>query len=75
MWLEAKEIEEVAKKVASRQPESSLKMSQENDSFVGFGSRDDFCPGSAADYFGGNSVRSDELVKIGLADVRALPAA
>ena len=67
--LEAKEIEEVAKEVTSGQSESSLEMSQENDSFAGFGSQDDFCPGSAADYFGGDSARSDELVHIALADV------
>ena len=75
MWLEAKEIEKVTKEFTSGQSEPSLEMSQEDDSFAGFGGRDGFCPGSAADNFRRDSARSDEPFNVALADVRSLPTA
>ena len=73
--LEAKEIKETTKEITGGQSESPLELSQKNNPFTRFGGRDSFVPGSAADDLGGDSACTDEPIQIGLADVRALPAA
>ena len=50
MRVEAKEIKELAEKVGGREAESPFKVRQEDDPFAGFGGRDEFCPGLAANH-------------------------